>query len=440
MAGKTGAIIHDIRPGSLGEEIGLQPGDRILAVDGQPLRDILDYRYFCSDDSFTLEVLRPDGELWEFEIEKGPWEDLGVDFEDDIFDGLRRCKNRCVFCFLTQMPRGLRRSLYLRDDDYRLSFLHGNFITLTGMTDLELERIISQRLSPLYVSVHSTNEDVRRRLFGTSRAGGIMPYLRRLTESGIEIHAQLVLCPGINDGPILEESLRDLLKLGESLLSVGAVPVGLTKYRDPSSGLRVFTPEEASRVIKQIDSFRGGSRRLFGSTRLYAADEFFVLSGRRIPSRGYYEGFPQLENGIGLIRRFLDSAARRARSLPRELTPGRRVTVVTGCSAAQTLGGVLETYRAIKGLSIDLVAVENRFFGPTVTVAGLLTGQDILEALLRADPSDRALIPSACLKDGGHLFLDDFSLDELSSRANRTVLAVQPTGPELARAILEDSV
>ncbi len=437
MTRKPGAIICDVRPGSLGEEIGLRPGDRLLTVDGDPLRDIIDYRFRTSEDAFSLEVERPNGEIWEFEVEKDPWEDLGLEFKDDLFDRPRLCQNRCVFCFLTQMPRGLRPTLYLRDDDYRLSFLHGNFITLTGISRDDLERIAGQRLSPLYVSVHATDQAVRRRLFGAVRVGGMMENLRYLIAAGIEIHAQLVLCPGINDGPVLEQSLNDLLGLGDRLASVGVVPVGLTKYRDPSSGLRPFTPAGAGLVIRQINTYRNQSRRLAGHSRVYAADEFFVLAGRPVPGRGYYEGFPQLENGIGLIRRFLDSARRAAKRLPKAIERPRRVTVVTGRSAASTLETILSPYRSIEGLTVEMLPVDNRFFGPTVTVAGLLTGQDVSDALIGANPGDRILIPSVCLKDGD-LFLDDLSLDELRSRVNRLVLPVQPAGPDLARTILED--
>lgn len=438
MIGAPGAVIREVRSLSIGEEVGLHPGDRLLTVDGRPVRDILDYRYLCSGDSFVLEVQRGNGEIWEIEIEKEPWEDLGLEFDEIIFDGLRLCQNRCLFCFLSQMPPGLRSTLYLRDDDYRLSFLHGNFITLTGVMDDELERIISQHLSPLYVSVHATDEEVRRRLFGSNRASGIMGKLRRLAGAGIELNAQVVLCPNINDGAILDQTLNDLLTLGDRLRSVGVVPVGLTKYRAPSSELRVYTPAEAGQVIDRLEPHRRKSQELINRRRIYVADEFFVLSGRQIPRRSYYEGYPQLENGIGLIRRFLDSAGRRSRRLPAALREPRRVTVVTGCSAAKTLASILEPYQLISGLTISLVVVKNRFFGPTVTVAGLLTGEDIAAALAGVPPADRILVPAAALRDEDQVFLDGLSLTDLSWKFGQQVLSVEPTGPALARAILEE--
>ncbi|MDR7402935.1 MAG: DUF512 domain-containing protein, partial [Armatimonadota bacterium] len=308
--GTGGGTIASVRPGSWAARAGLGKGDVVLSVNGQPLQDVLDYRYLCAEPHVRLEVRRPDGTVLLLETEKDVDQDLGISFTAATFDGIRRCRNRCLFCFVDQMPGGLRPGLYVKDDDYRHSFLYGNYITLTGLRADDWQRIRRLRLSPLYVSVHTTNPVLRARLMGTPRAAPIMDRLRRLAEEGIRFHAQVVLCPGWNDGPELERTGRDLAGLYPAVESVAAVPVGLTAHRQGLPPLRGYTAAEARAVLAQVDTLRAENMSRLGTPLLYAADEFYALAGRPIPAARYYGDFPQLENGVGLVRRFLDTAAR----------------------------------------------------------------------------------------------------------------------------------
>ncbi len=436
MRRARGALITEVAPDGLGERLGLAPGDRIMAIDGQPLRDLLDYRFRMAADRVEVEVRKAGGGKVRFDVENGG-EDLGVEFPTPLFDGLRTCRNRCVFCFLPQLPRGLRPSLYLKDDDYRLSFLHGNFITLTGLGEAESDRIIEQRLSPLYVSVHATDDRMRELLFGTPRARGVLPRLGELASAGIQLHTQVVLCPGLNDGPVLDRTLADLAGLGENLRSIGVVPVGLTRHRRDLYPLRPFTRPEAAAVIGQLARWQARFLARRGTRLVYPADEFYTLAGRRLPPAASYEGFPQLENGIGLIRRLLDGYRRTRPRLPAALPFPREVTVVTGVSAGTTLGGILDDLAAtVGGLAPRLEVVANEFFGPGVTVAGLLTGQDILRALRGRSLGQAVLVPAAALKDEEDIFLDDLSLPALARQLGVPVRAVPPEGRALAEAVL----
>lgn len=449
MAGaREGGRIAAVVPGGLGAELGLEPGDRLLAIDGEPVRDWVDYRFRVAGEAVEIRVRKAGGEEWLLDVEKDYDDDLGLRFEDDLFDGLKRCHNACVFCFLHQMPKGLRPSLYLPDDDYRLSFLHGNFITLTNLREEDLRRIEAQRLSPLYVSVHATRPEVRRRLMSNRRAARVMEDLRRLAAAGIALHCQLVLCPGINDGAELDRSIADLAGLGEAVRSIAAVPVGLTRHREGLAPLRPFTPAEAGAVIAQVRGWRERLRGRFGRGIVHASDEFYVLAGREVPPAGDYDGFPQLENGVGLLRLFLDEfrealSARRARGARGRAASGRgalprRLTVVTGRSAAPTLerlareGGFGERARVFP--------VDNDFFGHTVTVAGLLTGGDIIAHLRAArdrgeDLGEAVLLPQVLVRDGDGRLLDDRTPEEIARAVGLPVRIVPANGRDFLKAL-----
>lgn len=424
------AVIEAVAPGSLAAAWGLEPGDRLLTVNGYPPQDVIDYLYHTARDRITLRVEKPRGEVWECAGEKETGEELGLHFAQELFTPLRRCNNQCLFCFVDQNPPGLRPTLYLKDDDYRLSFLHGYFITLTNLTEAHFERIRAQRLSPLYVSVHTTNPALRPYLFGNPQANAGWVWLRRLCAAGIEVHAQLVLCPGLNDGPELERSLRDLAALRPQLLSVAVVPVGLTKYqRHPN--LRPYTQAEARGVLAQLETWQARSKRESDCNWVYAADEFFFLARRRLPPAEYYDDFPQMENGVGLTRLFLDDLATLTARRPRRSTPPPEVTLVTGELGARVLGDFFARENEKVPSAVTLVPVRNEFFGPTVTVAGLLAGQDILTALRGRRLGDWVLVPGAALNEEG-LFLDDLSLSDLEQALGLPVRAARTAGELIA--------
>ncbi len=438
--GRDGGRIAAVAPGGLGAQLGLEPGDRLLAIDGEPVCDWVDYRFRIAGEAVELLIRRRDGEEWLLEVEKDYDDDLGVRFEEDLFDGLKRCHNACLFCFLDQMPQGLRPSLYLPDDDYRLSFMHGNFITLTNLREDDLRRIVAQRLSPLYVSVHATNPEVRRHLMRNRRSGRVMDDLRRLAGAGIALHCQLVLCPGINDGPELDRSIADLTGLGEAVRSIAAVPVGLTRHRLGLPRLRPFSAEEAAAVVDQVEDWQARLRPRTGRGVVHAADEFYVLAGRTVPPAASYDDFPQLENGIGLLRLFTDEF-REALADGRFGTGARtrRVTVVTGRSAAPTL----ELLAREDGLHarVRIFPVDNDFFGRTVTVAGLLTGEDIIAQLRAArergeDLGEAVLLPRVVVREGDGRFLDDRTPDDVAHALGMPVRLVPVHGRDFLKALV----
>lgn len=414
-------LIAGVTAGSIAAELGLEPGDALLAVNGKPVKDIIDLSFALADEYVELLVAKPGGDEELFAVEKDYDEDLGLEFESAVFDRVRPCANKCLFCFVDQMPAGLRESLYIKDDDYRLSFLYGNFITLTNLTRTDRDRIRRLHLSPLYVSVHATDGAVRAGLLGTKRAAAIMDQLKELVADGIELHTQVVLCPGMNDGEVLDRTIADLYALRPHILSLAVVPVGLTRYR-PADGrpLRTFTPAEAEGVVAQVAGWQQRSRRQTGSGFVYLADEFYLAAGKPIPAYDEYDGFPQLENGIGLVRAFLAdwqaaAPAIRARSAPLYLD------VVCGRSAAIILEPLLKELD-IANIKPRLVPVINQFFGSSVTVTGLLTGGDIMASLASLPgPRDGVILPGVALRKGENVFLDGLNPSAVADRLATTV-------------------
>ena len=420
-----GAVVRRVAAGSLAERARVEPGDRILAINGRQPRDIIDYRYLIADERIRLRVRGKHGER-SVTIDKHSDRDLGIEFESDLFDGVRTCSNRCVFCFLKQLPPGLRPSLYLHDDDYRLSFLHGNFITLTNLTEADMRRIIRQHLSPMYISVHATEPGLRRRMFGVDRLPDIMRQMRRLTAGGIRLHTQIVICPGYNDGEALDRTVADLADLHPGVASIGWVPVGLTRL---ARGLDPVTPALAKELRKRADPWRAEFLARLGTRMVFPADELYLLAGRAFPRAGDYEGYPQLENGVGLARQFIDRM-RRLR-LPAAVRPRHRVTIVTGTAAARLLERLARRLSQVPGLDVEIIPVENRLFGPSVTVAGLLSGADILKTISSRALGDLVLVPGAGVRAG--VFLDDMTLDQLSAAVGVPVIAAD-TPAEALRA------
>ncbi len=402
------AYIATVLPGSIAEEVDLRPGDVLRAVNGAPVRDYIAYRFAIAEEEVTLEVARGE-ECWEIEIEKDVDEDLGLVFASDVFDGVTRCRNRCVFCFEAQMPAGMRPSLCLHDDDYRLSFLHGNFLSLTNMKPSDLRRIIREHLTPLFVSIHATDLAVRRRLLQNDHAPDVLGQLRQLGAGGIEVHGQIVLCPGWNDGAVLEKTLDDLSGLYPTVQTVGIVPVGLSAHRPATPEVRAVTTDDARAVLDSVERRQAELLPRQGTRLIYAADEFYLTAGRPIPPAEEYEGFTQKENGIGLARLFLDELA--ALPAPHTLSRGRKITIATGTLAAPLLEGLaarLQDY----GVEAAVVAAPNRFYGGGVSVAGLLTGSDLLAALRGRALGDAVFLPAAILNADG-ILLDDLTPEDL---------------------------
>jgi len=413
-----GGLIAAVQPHSIAQALGWQPGDRLLALNGHSLRDVIDYRFYQADEK-VVALVEQDGQIRTFSICKDPDEDLGVEFVQGLFDQLRTCNNNCPFCFLKGLPRGLRRSLYLKDDDYRYSFLFGNFITLTNLEEGDWQRIAEQRLSPLYISVHATDPEVRRFLLGNPQAPDIVPQIRRLGRLGIQVHTQIVLVPPYNTGHVLETTVADLASLYPTVQSIGIVPVGLTRY---SPALRPVAAAEAREVAHQHRRWRREHRRRLGVGLVYLADELFLRANLPIPGAAYYEGFPQLENGIGLVRRLLDDWSRtRRRPLAGQGITGGHITLVCGSLIAPVLEGIVAEWNSLFPVSCELVPVENRFFGPSVTVSGLLVARDVIAALQRRSLGDRVVLPRAMFDAEGKVTLDDATLADLEVALGRPV-------------------
>ncbi|MGQ9625996.1 MAG: DUF512 domain-containing protein [Anaerolineae bacterium] len=397
----TGGVIASVSPGTIADELGWRPGDVIISINGHILRDVIDFQFYGAEEELEI-VLRRGGEEMAYQIERDYDEELGVKFTHPTFDGLRSCKNNCLFCFVDGMPPGLRPSLYLKDDDYRYSFLFGNFITLTNLSENDWERLSEQRLSPLYISVHATDPALRRRLFGR-KTPDILAQIRRLGEIGIQAHAQIVLIPGLNDGPALERTVFDLAALYPTVLSIAVVPVGLTRYH--RHGLRHYRAGEAGPILEQISSWQEHFRRSLGLNLVYAADEWYLLAGRPLPPAEKYDGFPQLENGVGLTRTFLDDWHKLKSHLPFP------ITLVCGTLIAPLME---EVCREWAGEMVEVVPVVNRFFGPEVTVSGLLTGEDVVEALRGRRLGRMVLLPRAMFDSEGELTLDDLGVEDIA--------------------------
>ncbi len=428
-----GVRVAAVRARSAAAAAGLRLADRIVAINGQPVRDAIDFHFHAADARLDVAVERA-GAGVTVTLERKPGRDLGVSLEPPRPGDITTCANKCVFCFIHQLPRGMRRSLYVKDDDFRLSFLHGNYITLTDLAEPELERIVAQRLSPLYVSVHATDPMVRWELLGRPRAAAeILPRLERLAKAGIRIHAQVVLVPDWNDGAQLERTVRELAPLHPHVATLAVVPVGLTRHRERLPALRTLTAGEARALVPTVEGWQTGYLETLGSRFVFLGDEVYLQAERAVPPAEAYEGFPIAEDGVGLVRRFEDAfgrAARRARVVTR-----RRMTVVTGELYAPRLSGLLDGL-PLRGPRPRVAAIRNELFGGTVSVAGLLAGGDIQRGLAAAGASsDLVLVPAVALRDGDGVFLDDMTPDDLAEALGTPVRAVEPTPEALLRAL-----
>ncbi|MGB5711543.1 MAG: TIGR03279 family radical SAM protein, partial [Waterburya sp.] len=413
------AKISRVLPDSIAAEIGFEPGDAIVSINQTQPRDLIDYRFLCSDEYLELEVLDTAGDIHQIEIEKDYDDDLGLEFDTALFDGLIQCNNHCPFCFIDQQPPGKRESLYYKDDDYRLSFLYGSYLTLTNLTEKEWGRIEQMRLSPLFVSIHATEPDLRIRLLKNNRAGLIMSQLEWFQSRRLQIHAQVVVCPGINDGVHLTRTLLDLASFhqGENptVASTAIVPVGLTRFRPVEDELVPVSQAKAIEVIEQVQQLQDKFKQQFGSTFAWLADEWFLIARQDVPSESHYENYPQIGNGVGSIRLFLKQFQATAKEmLPQTIAQPRRFTWVVGNAVEQAFQPLVAQLNEVAGLEINLVALNSEYWGQEITVTGLLTGQDLLAGLPGKDLGEGILLPSVMLKHEDTKFLDDLTVADVS--------------------------
>jgi len=430
-------LITGVEGGSPAARAGLRAGQTLLLASGHPIRDVLDYRFYTYDALLTLTVADADGVQRAVPIRKREGEDVGLDFETGLMDDQRACENQCLFCFVDQLPPGLRRSLYFKDDDARLSFLLGQYITLTNLSPDEFERIQTQRISPLNISVHATDPALRMRLLGHPEAGHCLSMMQMLAGKGIEMHAQAVICPGINDGEALCRTLGDLVALYPAVRSISVVPVGLTCWREGLYPLVPFDRALARDVLEIVETCAAHNRMEYGCGVVYASDEFYLLAERSLPDELDYDGYPQLENGVGLITSFAAEFRDALNDVPKDAVASP-FTIATGVSAAPLLRELLaELAELVPGLTYDVLTVRNRLFGDTVTVAGLLCGRDITDALCGHVTGQRVLISASMLRHGGDVFLDDLTPEDVSRAVGAAVVPVPSDGAAFLRAVLE---
>ena len=427
--------IFQVEPGSIAARARLERGDRIETINGNPITDILDYDFYAADETLCLEVEKRSGKHKTLHIRKEEYEDLGLQFETYLIDQQRSCRNNCIFCFVDQMPPGMRESLYFKDDDDRLSFLFGNYITLTNMKDEEIDRIIKMHISPINVSVHTTNPELRCQMMKNRFAGKSLSYLHKLANAGIHINCQLVLCPGINDGEELTRSLNDLAALWPSVQSIACVPVGLTRFRDGLPSLTAYTPQTARETIREIERFSSAFLKEHGTRLAYPADEFFIQAGLPFPNDAYYEEYSQLENGVGMIS-LLQQEFRLALAQFDPPLTSRRVTLATGTAAYPFLRGLVdELQKKWHTLPCEVVAIQNDYFGHSITVAGLITGTDLAAQLAGRDLGEELLLPACMLRHEQDRFLDDMTLEELQRRLHIPITLCENDGAALLYAI-----
>ena len=431
-------IISSVAPGSIAQEMGIEPGDRLLEVNGKSPEDVFDYRYLMNEEEILVLIRKANGEEWELEIEKEYEDDLGIEFENGLMDDYRSCRNKCIFCFIDQLPKGMRSTLYFKDDDSRLSFLQGNYLTLTNMSEHDIDRIIQYKLSPINISFQTMNPELRCKMLHNRFAGEIFDKVKRLKDAGIIMNGQIVLCRGVNDGAELERSIRELTAYMPQLESVSVVPVGLTRYRDGLYPLEPFTKEDACEVLDLIHGWQEKLYKEWGNHFIHAGDEWYILAERPIPEEKTYDGYLQLENGVGMVR-LLDEEV--AQTLAGMTGDDRKIhrTIATGELAAPFLRKHVESVRKkYPNVDIQVFAIKNEFFGGKITVAGLITGTDLVSQLKGKDLGDRLLLTNHMLKSGEPVFLDDVTVDDVQNALQIKVSIVESSGADFVSSLIED--
>ena len=429
-------IVKSLMPGGIGEELGIEPGDKLLAINGNEIQDVFDYYYYEESEQLLLLIEKPDGEEWELEIEKDEDESLGIEFDQSLMDEYRSCRNKCMFCFTDQMPKGMRETLYFKDDDSRLSFLQGNYITLTNMSDHDVERIVKYRLEPINISFQTTNPQLRCKMLHNRFAGEALKKVDILYRGQIEMNGQIVLCKGVNDGEELERTIRDLTGYLPYLKSVSIVPVGLTKYRDGLYPLEPFTKEDAREVLSVIHRWQEKIYQEHGIHMIHAGDEWYVLAEEEVPEEERYDGYLQLENGVGMMR-LLFNEVQEALSAVTGDGRQREISLATGRLMYPYIGKILEEIRKkFPNITTHLYAIRNDFFGERITVSGLITGQDLTGQLKGQPLGERLLLPCNMLKIGEPVFLDDFTLEEVENSLQVKTDIVKSSGQDLLDAVI----
>lgn len=432
-------IINDIKSNSIAEELGIQPGDVLLSVNGQKIEDIIEYQFIEADEFIELEIKHKNGEIVIYEIEKDFDEELGLEFSNPIIDSVRSCTNNCVFCFIDQLPSGMRETLYLKDDDSRLSFLQGNFITMTNMRDKDIDKMIKYRISPVNISVHTTNPKIRESMLHNRFAGDILSKIQRLADANIEMNGQIVCIPGYNDKAELEKTIRDLAKFSNAMESIAVVPVGITKHREGLAKLEIFDKQSASELIDQVEVLQQEFLKNFGSRFIFVSDEFYIIAQRELPQNEEYEGYIQIENGVGLIRKLQFEIAEALADVDENyhLESKKSISIATGSSAYKFICETADKImKKVPELEIRVFKIENRFFGETITVSGLITGCDLLEQLKDIELGSALYLTRSMFKSDELIFLDDITLPELEKRLNTKIVVCENEGKDIIKKII----
>ena len=429
-------VIKSVEKKSPAYKAGIKDGDILVSINDNIIMDVLDYRFYQNEDRLVLQFINKKGKVKNKKIKKAEYEELGLCFDTYLMDKKQTCRNKCIFCFIDQLPKGLRESLYFKDDDSRLSFLFGNYITLTNITEHEIERIIKMHISPINISVHTTNPELRVQMMNNKNAGKALEIMKRFNSAGIKLNCQLVLCPEINDGKELERSLTDLLEL-ENVECIAAVPVGLTGYRDGLKELKSYDKESASKTLDIIDRFGDIAKEKYGERRIYGADEFYILAERELPKAEYYGEFHQLENGVGLVPLLKHETDDAIKNTDYNLINKRIISLATGEAAYPFIKEIVDNIEnKWDNLKCNVFMIKNNFFGGEITVAGLVTATDIKEQLSGKDLGEELLIPSVMLRDGGDMFLDSITLEELSKDLNIKITPTDNDGYDLLDKVL----
>lgn len=444
MNKSKGHLIKKILPGSIAEEFELAPGDRLISINGHEIEDIFDYQFYAEDTYIEILIEKPDGEQWILEVDKEEDEDLGIEFDNGLMDEYRSCHNKCIFCFIDQMPEGMRDTLYFKDDDSRLSFLQGNYVTLTNMSDHDLDRIIQYHLSPINISFQTMNPELRCKMLNNRFAGEALKKVDRLNEAGIEMNGQIVLCKGVNDGEELAFSIREMMRYIPNLQSVSVVPVGLSKYRDGLFPLEPFTREDAREVLSTIHYYQNESYQKYGNHFIHASDEWYILAGEELPQEENYDGYLQLENGVGMMRLLLNEFEEAVKELQEKISAGvldfssREISMATARLAYPFIRDMAaRMMEMVPGLMIHVYEITNNFFGEMITVSGLLTGQDLIAQLTGKELGEALYLPQNVLRSGEEVFLDDVTVTEMEKALQVKVDIIKSSGRDFVNAVLD---
>lgn len=433
---EKGHVISKVRDGSIAMELELEPGDRLIAINDKEIEDVFDYQFMAEDEYIVLTVIKKNNEEWELEIEKEYGEELGIEFENSLMDEYRSCRNKCMFCFIDQMPEGMRETLYFKDDDSRLSFLQGNYVTLTNMSDKDINRIIEYKLSPINISIHTTNKELRCKMLNNRFAGTALDKIDTLYKAGIEMNGQIVLCKGVNDGEELDKSISDLSKYIPHLRSVSVVPVGLTKFRDNLYPLEPFNKEDAKEVLGIIHGWQEKLYKEHDTHFIHAGDEWYILAGEDFPNEERYDGYLQLENGVGMIRLLENEFQKVYNELEGDALV-RRVSIATGVSAYEFIKGFAEKLESkFINTDIKVYKIINNYFGERITVSGLITGTDLIEQLKGKELGERLLLPCNVLRSGEDVFLDDITVSQLENALQVKADIVKSSGQDFINSVI----